>query len=82
MTLGDLYNVLTDNLYQCFFIVFEDNGGCIRYRLSDGVPNNFDAFLKFVLDGGMRSCLGSIDSGEIDILNASYIDCYYRYPIK
>lgn len=78
--LDTLKNVLLDKKFDCFFIVFEDSKSYIRYKL----PNiyNDDDFYSLILSSVFEREENSIDSENMVLLEASFIDCYFKYPIK
>lgn len=72
----ELYNVLMDRSFVIFFLVFDDEYGIKRQKISK--INNFDDFTK-ILNNSLKSSESGINSSDLCISEATFIDCY-KYP--
>lgn len=76
MTLGKLYNVLIDEKYALFFAVYEKDFIFVRYKINK-INNIFD-FNKYVESSFLRQYESGVNSDEINILEAIFLDCYFK----
>lgn len=79
LKLKDLFKLLTDESFVCFFAVFENSGGGER-RVRVRKISNLEDFNKLIEFRELNLVEGGINSEDLDIMEAEYIDCYWKYP--
>lgn len=81
MSLNELYDILVSEKYAIIFCCIEKDHVLYRYRL--GEVKTLSDFKKLFERNMLRKFESGIDSGDINILESKYIDCYFKkYPIK
>lgn len=74
INVGELYSLLTSKKYACFFGVFNDNPGIIRYKLPK-ICNDND-FKMLFSTSILNVSHSGVNSEDFDVSEALYLDCY------
>lgn len=77
LSINELFNILINPDFIVFFAVFDKNQYYTRYKIQK-IHNIIDLY-KLFENGVFNDFDSSIDSGNININEAVYIDCY-KYP--
>lgn len=78
LSIEELYYLLIDKTYDLFFIGFKEDRYLHRFKLKK--IKTKEEFLELFKNNSFNLTVIGLNSGEIDIKNASYIDCYLKYP--
>lgn len=76
MTLDDLFELLTDDRYDLFFCVFIKNNQPYRYKLPE--IKNIQDLEKMINNNLLKKFEPGVNSGDVNVLEADYIDCYFK----
>lgn len=75
ISVGDLFLLFTNPKYCMFFIVFNDRNSFYRYKLRK--IKNFEEFCDILKKNSFTNVEIGINSEDVNILNAEFVDCYY-----
>ncbi len=78
MSLNELYDILVSEKYSVIFCCIEKNNVLYRHKLGD--VKSLDDFKKIFEKNILKKFETGIDSGDINVLDAKYIDCYFKVP--
>lgn len=74
MSVSDLYSILTSDKYNMFFCCVERGGVLYRYRMFEVF--SLSDLQKIFERNSLRRFESGINSDEINVFEADYIDCY------
>jgi hypothetical protein len=81
MSVGDLYNILTDDRFDIFFCCIERSGVLYRYRIPK--ISDLSDLQKMFERNSLRRFESGLNSDEINVFDSDFIDCYIKkYPNK
>ncbi len=79
LDINTLFNLFNDDSYILFFSCVIRGGVLYRYKLMP--VKSLSDLNKFFEKNSLRRFESGINSDEICVFDADYIDCYKRYPI-
>lgn len=79
ITVIDLYHILKDPRYDLFFCCIERGGVLYRYKLPN--INNISDLQKIFERNSLRRFESGLNSDEINVFEADFIDCYIKLPL-
>lgn len=73
INLYNLYSILKNPYYSCFFVGFEEEKILVRYKIEK--VKNYNNFIDFI-SHNLRKFESGLNSEDINLLDATFIDCY------
>lgn len=71
----NFFEILSDKKYCLFFAVFEENS--IQCRRNFNRPDNLTSYFKMIEDSVFRRFESGVNSEDVNVFEALYIDCYF-----